>query len=146
EDKLAENAKIEKIESTTRAGVAVVTITLDKTVSDTAKELDDIWLKLSSMRNLPDGASLDFKKDFGDTSALMLSVASPRASAIEVQLRAEKIAAAIRETRAAAPIEGPGQRASLVASFPYSLDARELRTVGKELAAYAEARGAKDVR
>src|SRR5581483_10098283 len=38
EDKLSENAKIEKLESTTRAGVAVVTITLDKNVTDTAKE------------------------------------------------------------------------------------------------------------
>src|SRR5215467_3017467 len=49
EDKLAENSKIEKLESTTRAGVAVFTITLDKGVAETAKEFDDIWLKLSSL-------------------------------------------------------------------------------------------------
>src|SRR5689334_10480026 len=77
EAKLAENQRIEKLESTTRAGVAVVTITLDKNVPDAPKELDDIWLKLSSLTGLPDGASLQFKKDFGDTSALMVTVASP---------------------------------------------------------------------
>jgi len=50
ERKLAENSRIEKIESTTRASVAVVTITLDKTVTETAKEFDDLWLKLSTMQ------------------------------------------------------------------------------------------------
>src|SRR5215471_5094876 len=71
EAQLAENSKIEKLESTTRSGVAVVTITLDKNVADTAKEFDDIWLKLSSMKGLLDGVSIQFKKDFGDTAALM---------------------------------------------------------------------------
>src|SRR5262245_57512500 len=52
ETSLAQNAKIEKLESTTRASVAVITITLDKTVPDTAKEFDDIWLKLSSLGGL----------------------------------------------------------------------------------------------
>src|SRR5262245_6630225 len=89
ERKLAENTKIEKLESTTRAGIAVVTITLDKTVPDTAQEFDDIWLKLESLKGLPDGASMEFKKDFGDVSALMLTVASPRSSEVEVQLRSE---------------------------------------------------------
>jgi multidrug efflux pump subunit AcrB len=145
ERQLAENSKIEKLESTTRAGVSVVTITLDKTVADTAKEFDDIWLKLSNLNSLPDGVSLQFKKDFGDTSALMLTVASPRASAIDVQLRAQKVAAAIRETRAL-PATGSGTPATLVASFPHSLDARELAVVVSELSAWARERGATDVR
>jgi multidrug efflux pump subunit AcrB len=106
EHQLAENSKIEKLESTTRAGVAVVTITLDKTVSDTAKEFDDIWLKLSSLGGLPDGASMQFKKDFGDVSALMLTVASPRVTDTEVQLRAQKVAAAIRQARGSSESSG----------------------------------------
>lgn len=145
EHTLAENSKIEKLESTTRAGVAVVTITLDKTVADTAKEFDDIWLKLSNLSGLPDGATMQFKKDFGDTSALMLTLASPRASSIDVQLRADKIASAIRATRAASS-DAKGTRATLLACFPYSLDARDLGVVGRSLAAWAESRGAKNVR
>src|SRR5262249_8728229 len=79
EQKLAENSKIKKIESTTRSSVAVVTIELDEGVAETGKEFDDIWLKLSSMKELPEGASMRFIKDFGDTAALMLTIASPRA-------------------------------------------------------------------
>lgn len=144
ERKLAENSKIERIESTTRSGVAVVTMLLDENVEDTGKELDDIWLKLSSLGSLPEGASLEFLKDFGDTSALMLTVASPRASGVEVQLRAERVEAAIRAAR------GDGaearERATLVGCVPHSLDDRELAVVGKALAGWAESRGARDVR
>jgi multidrug efflux pump subunit AcrB len=141
---LAQNARIEKIESTTRAGVAVVTITLDKGVTDTSKEFDDIWLKLQSMNGLPEGAFLQFIKDFGDTSALMLTIASPRASSVDVQLRASAIAAAIGEVRAG--VTPDAQRAALVTAFPYSLDSKDLLVVGRQLAAWAESRGARDVR
>lgn len=49
ERKLVENARIERIESTTRSGVSVVTIMLDQSVKETGKEFDDIWLKLSTI-------------------------------------------------------------------------------------------------
>jgi multidrug efflux pump subunit AcrB len=145
ERKLAENSKIERIESTTRAGVAVVTMLLDETTKDTRKEFDDIWLKLSSLNTLPEGASMEFMKDFGDTSALMLTVASPRSSPVEVQLRAERLEAAIRKTRGGAAAIG-GERATLVGCFPYTIDDRELAVVGRALSEWAELRGAKDIR
>jgi multidrug efflux pump subunit AcrB len=141
EHALSENSKIEKLESTTRAGVAVVTITLDKTAPDPAAEFDDIWLKLSSIQGLPSGATLEFKRDFGDTSALMLTVASPIASDVEIQLRAERIAQEIRKARA----DSGGTHATLVASFPHSLDAREFEVVGQELANNARQHGAEQV-
>lgn len=146
ERKLAENAKIERIESTTRAGVAVVTLMLDQNTKDTGKELDDIWLKLSSLSNLPEGASMEFMKDFGDTAALMLTVSSPRASAIDVQLRAQKVEQAIRDARANSQSQGAAARATLVGCFPHTLDARELSIVGKALSEWATAEGAVDVR
>jgi len=144
ERKLAENSKIERIESTTRAGVAVITMLLDENVKETGKEFDDIWLKLSSLNSLPDGASMEFMKDFGDTSALMLTLASPRASAVEVQLRAQRIAAAIRDARRQGTVVG--ERATLIGCFPYSLDDRELSAIGKALGEWADARGAQDVK
>jgi multidrug efflux pump subunit AcrB len=144
ERKLAENSKIERIESTTRAGVAVVTMLLDETTKDTRKEFDDIWLKLSSLNTLPEGATMEFMKDFGDTSALMLTLASPRSSPIEVQLRAERMATAIRATRNGAT--ATGAPATLVGCFPYSIDDRELAVVGRALSEWAESRGAKDIR
>jgi len=146
ERKLAENARIERVESTTRSGVAVITLTLDRSVTDTSRELDDIWLKLNTLSGLPEGASLQFMKDFGDTAALMLSVASPRASAIELQLRAAKIRQAIEGARRGAELAPDAERATLLATFPLSVDLHELSVVGAELAAWARARGARDVR
>ncbi len=145
ERQLAQNSKIEKIESTTRAGVAVVTISLDKNVVETQKEFDDIWLKLSSMTGLPEGASLQFKKDFGDTAALMVTVASPRASAVDIELRSRGVEAAIRKVRSETPESGL-PHATLVASFPNSLELADLAVVTRELAAWAESLRTKNVR
>src|SRR4051812_16085656 len=102
EAKISENAKIEKIESNTRSGVTVVTITLREEVNDVDKEFDDLQLKLAALNSeLPAGASpAQFIKDFGDTTTLMLTVASPRVSGVELQLRARDLEAGIRGIRA----------------------------------------------
>ena len=150
ETKIAENSKIDKIESNTRSGVTVVTITLREEVSDVDKELDDLQLKLASLNpGLPAGASpVQFIKDFGDTTNLMLTVASPRVSGVELQLRARPIEAEIRKTRAAAGATSTAQRASLIYAFPSTLDAKELRHAVKAMGEYAQQRGdvAQDVR
>src|SRR5262249_11426215 len=62
---------------------------------DTGKEFDDIKVKLDALTDLPEGAGpLQFIKEFGETSALMLTVASPPASGAQLQLLSEQIAAA----------------------------------------------------
>ena len=49
-----------------------------------------VKLKLDAITDLPDGAGpINFVKDFGDTAALMLTVASPKVSDLEVELRAK---------------------------------------------------------
>ena len=69
-------------------------------VADVGKELDDIKLKLDAIEDLPDGAGpIIFHKDFGDTAALMLTVASPKVAEAEVALRARALQRAIEETR-----------------------------------------------
>src|SRR5687768_14050107 len=78
DERMADNAKVEKLESTARNGVAVNYVYLEDSVLDPAKEFDDIALKLQTVQ-LPDGAGpINFIRDFGDTAALMLTVASPR--------------------------------------------------------------------
>jgi multidrug efflux pump subunit AcrB len=146
EEKIAENAKVEHIDSTTRTGVAVVTVTLQEGVKEPAKEFDDIKMKLDTLAgSFPQGVQpLQFLKDFGDTTALMLTIASPRAGDVELQLRAAQIEKGIRAVRAQAP---GGRRGSLVYSFPSSVDPRPLRRVLDQLAVFAEERGiAKNVR
>jgi multidrug efflux pump len=123
EEKIAENTHVERIDSTTRSSTAVVTVQLLSDTKDTSKEFDDIRLKLDTLRNLPEGASITFIKDFGETTALMLTVASPHASAMEVQLRADAVKEQILAMRHA---DEGGSRVTLVACFPMSLQPESL--------------------
>jgi multidrug efflux pump subunit AcrB len=132
EEKIAENPRIKKIESSTRGGVAVVTIELEEGIKDTGREFDDIKLKLDTIRDLPSGAQpIEFIKDFGDTTALMLTVASPKVSAVELQLRAATLQRAIEATRAAA--SDRGRRVTLAWAFPASVEPHALRRVVAEV-------------
>jgi multidrug efflux pump subunit AcrB len=149
EEKLAENSKVEHIDSTTRTGITVITVQLQEGVKEPGKEFDDIKLKLDSLTNMPQGVQpLQFLKDFGDTTALMLTVASPRAGDVEVQLRAQQIVKGIQAIRTKArPLPSQAKRASLIYSFPATVDPRPLRRVLEHLASYAEQRKlANDIR
>lgn len=100
ETRMGENAKVTKLDTTVLPGLAINYLELDERVRDTAKELDDIALKLNAVQNLPQGAGpINFIKDFGDTAALMLTVASPRDGPVELGPRASAIADAIRAAR-----------------------------------------------
>src|SRR6516225_6666274 len=80
EEKLAQNIHLFEIKSSSRAGLSVVYAEVDERVTDTAKEFDDIKIKLDSITDLPEGAGpIQYIKEFGETSALMLTVASPPA-------------------------------------------------------------------
>src|SRR5258708_32947127 len=80
EEKITQNARVEKIRSISRSSFSVVYVDLDENMpgSQVGKELDDIALKLGTVTGLPEGTGpVNFIKDFGDTAALMLTVASP---------------------------------------------------------------------
>jgi multidrug efflux pump subunit AcrB len=129
EQKMAENSKVEKIESISRTSTSIVYVTLNESVVDRGKELDDIKGKLDSIRDLPQGAQpINFIKDFGDTSALLLTVASPQVNDVELELRARAIAHAIGAVRPA----GAKDRATLVVAFPPSINSQALRRVAQE--------------
>src|ERR1051325_11916679 len=124
EEQMAANSKVTKIESISRTGVAVVYLELDENLKETGKELDDIKLKLDSINDLPSGAGpINFIKDFGDTAALMLTVASPKTDDAEVAWRAQAVRTAIERERANAS----GSRFTLVLNGPQSLQPRLLR-------------------
>jgi Cation/multidrug efflux pump len=128
ESKIAENAKVIKIESISRTSISVVYLELDEKIKDSAKELDDIKLKLDSIDDLPDNAGpIDFIKDFGDTAALMLTVASPKVSDVEIALRARAVQKAIEAARAQAHPTGNEARFTIVVNFPQSISPQLLR-------------------
>src|ERR687883_939445 len=82
EEQMAANAMVTKIESISRTSVSVVYLELDEKSeqAERSKQLDDVAFRLNGISDLPDGAGpINFIRDFGDTAALMLTVASPRA-------------------------------------------------------------------
>src|SRR5262252_563318 len=95
EEKLAQNIHLFEIKSSSRAGLSVVYAEVDERVTDTAREFDDFKVKLDSLTDLPEGAGpIQYIKEFGETSALMLTVASPPASGARLELLSSRIAAA----------------------------------------------------
>src|SRR5262245_66249180 len=118
EEKIGENAKVEKIESNTRTGLTAIFITLVDGTKDVPKEFDDIKLKLDQIHDLPDGAGpINFVKDFGDTAGLMLTVASPKIGPVEITLRAQTLRKMIEQPRATAD----GTRVTIAHGLPTSV-------------------------
>lgn len=131
ESKIGENAKVTEIKSVSRTGFSVVYLQLDETTKDTGEQLDDIKLKLDSVKDLPNGAGpINFVKDFGDTAALMLTVASPKVSDFELDLRARAVQDAIVAIRPTSGSRGAsGRRVSIVVNFPQSVDPSLVRSI-----------------
>src|SRR5499427_5437402 len=96
EERVAQNIRVSEIASTTRPGLSVVYAEVDENARlDTGKEFDDIKVKLDVLTDLPEGAGpVQYIKEFGETSALMLTVASPPASGARLELLARRIVAA----------------------------------------------------
>src|SRR6202789_4071426 len=111
------------IRSISFPGLSLVYVQLDDSVNDPKKQFSDINLKLNALNSkLPQGAGpIQFNSDFGDTAALMLTIASPKASEIDIALRARAIRKAIEETRAAEGPKAPQPRVSIVYAFPLSI-------------------------
>src|SRR5207248_8605290 len=144
EEKIASNSEVEKIESTSRNGVSVVQVTVRADAKNLGRALDDIDSRIKNIRDLPEGAQpIDFKKDFGDTAALMLTVASPRISGSEIAIRAQAIEVSVRAARSAARA---GARRTVVFNFPGALNPLPIARIVDELAGFARAEGAEDVR
>ncbi|HWC19636.1 MAG TPA: efflux RND transporter permease subunit [Terriglobales bacterium] len=114
------------IKSLSIPGYSFVTIQLDEGVKDTKRQFSDINLKLNQLNSqLPDGAGpITMQSDFGDTAALMLTVASPKADSIEIAARAHSIESAIRERRRANKTNQQGLPTTIVVSFPQSVSAK----------------------
>src|SRR6202000_2542904 len=117
------------IRSISFPGLSLVYVQLDDSVNDPKKQFSDINLKLNALNSkLPQGAGpVQFNSDFGDTAAPSLTVASPRASDVDIALRARAIRTAIETTRAAEGPRAPQPRVSIVYAFPISVSPNLVR-------------------
>src|SRR4029450_10846538 len=146
EDTIAQNSTIHPsdpaeygIKSLSLPGVSIVTVQLGENIRDTKKEFSDINLRLNGITSLPAGPGpIHFLRDFGNTAALLLPVASPKASRVEVALRARAIAQAITDMRV--PADQPGARVTIVAVYPESVSPQLPQHARDLLARYIAAR------
>src|SRR5260370_5091215 len=125
---LSLNKYVDKVKSMSRTGLLVTTVELDDHFKgDTSPIFNDLNLKLNQIRDLPEGAGpIQFDKDFGDTATLMLTVASPKASALDLDLRSRVIRQDIARARREAPRDGANGRATIAICVPYSISAAAL--------------------
>lgn len=94
------NSKVDRVTSTTQDNVSVVFVRLRDEIENTNQEFQDIGQRLQQINDLPDGAGpIRWISDFGDTAALMLTVASPTVPDVELQLRAQSVRNAIEKAR-----------------------------------------------
>jgi multidrug efflux pump subunit AcrB len=92
------NSKVDRVESTTQDNISVVTVRLLDNIENTQQEFQDIGQRLAQIDDLPQGAGpITWISDFGDTAALMLTVASPPVPDLEIELRARGVRGAIEE-------------------------------------------------
>src|SRR6202790_1610113 len=135
EDVAAENKTIHPgtdadygLKSISLPGFSFVYLQLDESVHYAKRQLSDINLKLNALNaQLPQSAGpIVFQSDFGDTAALMLTVASPRADDIEIAARANSVEAALRKARSSKQENRTGRHVTIVDSFPQSISAREV--------------------
>jgi len=110
------------IKSISLPGASFVYVQLSEDTKDSREQFSDINLKLQGLGpRLPAGASdVQFQSDFGDTAALMMTVASPPVDDLEVEMRARSVEDAIRAARSAAG-HSKLQPVSIIYTFPLSL-------------------------
>src|SRR5437773_1084659 len=130
EDAVAENKTIHPgtasdygVRSVSLPGAAYVYVQLAENVSDVKRQFSDINLKLNALNpQLPQGAGpISFQSDFGDTAALMLTIASPKADQTEINIRAHAIQSAIESVRAKRKHAEHDVPVAIVYSFPRSI-------------------------
>src|ERR1700676_3960633 len=114
------------IKSISLPGASFVYVQLSEDTKDSREQFSDINLKLQALGpRLPSGATgVEFQSDFGDTAALMMTIASPPIDALEIQMRSRSIEDAIRSARSStdrAPARSNLRPISIVYTFPLTL-------------------------
>ncbi len=136
EETIAQNSELHEpkagnefaIKSITLPGVSIVQVQLEEGLKTTTDQFNDINLRLDQLNDqLPQGAGpIRFNSGFGNTAARMITIASPKESDIELELRANNINSAINQARSPHPER---ERLSIVVALPTSVDTTALDNV-----------------
>ena len=109
------------IKSLSMPSLSIIQVQLADSVKDSKKEFSDMNLKLNSL-SLPQGAGpIKFNSDFGDTAALMLTVASPLEDPTAIAVRGYAIEAVLARVRKERREKASGVPVSLVYCYPLTV-------------------------
>ncbi len=110
------------IRSISLPGASFVYVQLSEDTHNSREQFSDINLKLQGLGpRLPAGATgVQFQSDFGDTAALMMTVASAPIDDLDVEMRARSVEDAIRTARSAAARSNL-QPVTVIYTYPLSL-------------------------
>ncbi len=126
------------IKSLSIPGLSIVQVQLSDTVKDSKKEFSDMNLKLNSL-SLPQGAGpIKFNSDFGDTAALVLTVASPLEDASTITVRVHAISEALIAERKRRKGKSRGDEVSIVYCFPEAVPVESVERGFRLFLQYAE--------
>jgi multidrug efflux pump subunit AcrB len=130
------------IRSISLPGAAFVYVNLSENTKDSREQFSDINLRLSALNGrLPQGASpVVLQSDFGDTAAMMITVASPPVDGVEIDLRARSVEQAIRSARTDSGAPGLSS-VSILYSFPLAISQRAVHLITEDFRRRAEESG-----
>lgn len=130
------------IRSWSLPGISLVQVNLDESVQQPEEEFSDIELRLNAIEtNLPKGAGpVQWHSGVGETSALMLTIASPIERATTLAVRARALSQAIADSR---PREDWNENTheTLVVMLPTTTPVRPVVAVFAQLARAIEEQG-----
>jgi multidrug efflux pump subunit AcrB len=131
------------IRSISLPGASFVYVQLSEDTKDSRTQFSDINLKLQALNgHLPSGASpVQFQSDFGDTAAMMMTIASPPIDDLEIEMRARSAEELIKSARAAAPKNSALPRVSVVYAYPLSLSQAGITEITEDFRRRAEEAG-----
>src|SRR5580693_2548600 len=130
------------IRSISLPGASFVYVQLSEDTQDSREQFSDINLKLAALNGrLPSGATpVQFQSDFGDTAALMMTVASPPIDDLEIEMRARSVEDLINSARAASG-HSKLPSVSIVYAYPLSLSQAGITEVTEDFRRRAEQAG-----
>ena len=138
EQAINQNAYVKDTFSTSVTGSTCVHVELEDKTRDTREQFSDINLKLQNVSGLPQGAGpIQFNGDFGDTAALMLTVASPVMTDKDLGPRTFALEKAIRAARARNRKGGPDEQPfTVVVNFPTTTATKVVQGPANMFASY----------
>ena len=130
------------IRSISLPGASFVYVQLSEATKDSREQFSDINLKLQNLNgSLPSGATpVQFQSDFGDTAALMMTIASPPIDDLEIEMRARSVEELINSARAASS-HSKLPSVSIVYAYPLSLSQAGITSVTEDFRRHAEQAG-----